>query len=1299
MGGDATFSGTSYQAKLIALVYAHVLTQSRLGWLDPIDDTPVGVSGESGGPGDDIRIELSRPHPAVEVQAKHGLNAGARLIELLSKVLQRTVPGSEERVVLAVNRDSSRKVHVDFARDLTRIRAGRTDGLKQITLDVLQSLPDAASLLARVTVVTVDLDEPSNPESKLTLRLLESGLEDPTQVMAAWSVLVADANEVCARRLRRTRKELVDLLKGASIKVKPPRPDEKWFRQLEFTKRLVNRRHSAAALKALSDLEQELKGKQVDPTIWYRLFQHRAVAYLHLDRHEDALRFGLRALDFDGRGVDAHQTVALAAMMCGKLDQAYQHADLAVSTANDDEAGWLALAQVEAARGDDRREPPAPVAESPAYRAALAQIAVNQAEWERAVELTGAILDSGTRAPEVLFLRIQALLGMADRNQSIDPCDEVERICTELIDVIGDEFHPLSAKALVMRGTARRMLGKAGEAAEDLEHARELIPQDPELIAQTARACIDAGDHASATEVLKHPTVAESPMLLCLRASLCVDDQPGMARADLDACLRLLSDSADPNHTRVAAADVAICLDDLDLAERLLRESSPGAGPAAAWYSVQWGRLAFKRKEPEQGTKRMREAIERDPDRRADLLTELASHLRTMDHLEDAAGVLKELGPEEMTEQARRILLGVLIELHRLPEAQELVDALAAGGALPEWALQASVEIALRQEDRRAAVDQLMELVRRPGGARGVRFELARQLVAQARMSEAAEHVEVLRKQQDLSPTQSMLLAQLMHAVQPSQDALDLAFRAFRAGPADPELHRAFISLSLMSGIGPKTPEVAGPDTHVTLSRDEGETRSYTIFTEPPIDPLRGEISVDDAEQLGLVGAQVGDVLRFHQGTWREEEWTVRGILTAAHHAVQDAMLHYEDRFPSEPFFLARYSIGDGTSVKDFAPLIASAEEHRMRVGELVESYESHVFPLGMLSRSLRASIPDLLAALGLDQKRSTRVFVEWSNREGLDGSVRSARAASQVVLTSSALWSIVDLDLLDLLHQRYSLVAPSSLEAELKLLVAQAQKELEEGRKRLGTSEDGMLTLDDIEPGHAALKERLENRRALLDALALVDLHPRPLETIGPPDSQDEQLRSIIGPPSLDAVRLAGSMGLPLVADDLGLRKIARQYAVEDSFSSIAFLLVLADTGLITAADRDSRFLTLVMRGYAFIPPSVAFIARTLGATADLGQAGLAGAFNLLGSPLLELGESARIVSQVLKGIATSTIQVESVGAVVRLSLQGMASRWPPHHCAHAVVSASTEALVLLPDALRDVRLAAASFVKDHRG
>ena len=212
-----------------------------------------------------------------------------------------------------------------------------------------------------------------------------------------------------------------------------------------------------------------------------------------------------------------------------------------------------------------------------------------------------------------------------------------------------------------------------------------------------------------------------------------------------------------------------------------------------------------------------------------------------------------------------------------------------------------------------------------------------------------------------------------------------------------------------------------------------------------------------------------------------------------------------------------------------------------------------------------------------------------------------------------------------------------------------------------------------------------------------MVDLRPRPLETIGSPDSQTEQLRAIIGPPSIDAVRLAGSTGHSLYADDLGLLKLARGYAVERSFSSVALLLVLGEAGVLTATDRDQRLLSLVRRGHVYVPPSVTLLEQALGASSNLGQTEAGRVFQLLGGPHPELEESARIVSQMLKGIVTSSIQVESVGAVTRLALRGMATRWPPRLCAHAVVTTSAEALALLPDEMREVQLAAASFVKGH--
>ena len=74
MGGTATFSGVNFQAKVIAYIYVHILTQQPLGWFGNLDDKPIAVSGETSGPGDDARIGFGSRYESVEIQAKHGLS-------------------------------------------------------------------------------------------------------------------------------------------------------------------------------------------------------------------------------------------------------------------------------------------------------------------------------------------------------------------------------------------------------------------------------------------------------------------------------------------------------------------------------------------------------------------------------------------------------------------------------------------------------------------------------------------------------------------------------------------------------------------------------------------------------------------------------------------------------------------------------------------------------------------------------------------------------------------------------------------------------------------------------------------------------------------------------------------------------------------------------------------------------------------------------------------------------------------------------------------------------------------------
>lgn len=1292
MGGHATFSGTTYQARLIAFVYVHMLRQSALQWLYPTPDTPVGVSGETGGPGDDIRIEFGTPGGSIEVQAKHGLTAGAVLVDVVRRIKD-GVPGSGiDRVVLAVNRASSTVVYGAFARDLDRLRTGRSDGMSPPTKRVLSEVPDVEPTLRGLWVRCVDLDAPADPEARMAISLLEEALEDPSQAQAAWGVLVTDAGELCARRLRRTRKDLAAILLSAGIRLRPPRTDEKWLGRLEAAKRLVDKRHNAAALKELSDIEKELGGLSVSPEVGYRLHQLRGAALFQLDRFVEARSSALRALDYDVAGIHALQTASLASMILGDLGDALDYAQRGIAVDELNPVGWIALVQVEATEDRDPTPPPASVADAPGYRAALLQIAVNRADWDGALQQSSAMLGDGLRAPEVLLLRLQALMGLS-RNEPTKPrLEEMERLSTEVLHILGDEHHPWSPKALVLRATARRGLNRAAEAQEDLERASESSPEDPELLAQLAQAREDAGDRAGALEALNHPVASNNPMLLLIRAGLQARD--GLARdgrRDLEGALRLLPEAPDLDEARLGATEVAILLEDLELAKRLLNEIGEG-GRKRPWYFVQAARIAFADGDTSAGVENMETAAQLDAGLAVDLAIEMAFQLASAGRHADAVTILEGIDASERPPRSFSLLVASLIELRRLEAAMNAIDQFESlTEARPEWVLRALTHIARLRDDQKGALAHLSELEQSAADDVGVRFELARQLIGLDRKPEAIPHVEALRAAADLTPRQTMLLAQLLNALEPSEDAIRLAFSALRREPTNPELHKAFISLCLISGVQPSVVDEVTPDSHVKLTGRGGDVRAYTIFAEGPVDPLRGEIAVAEAEELGLIGLTVGATWRRHEGEWREEEWTVTEILSASHFGAQDAMLHFEERFPNEPFFITRMAVVDG-SPGDFAPIIASATKGRDHAKSVMVSYQANVFPLGVMANALGVSEIDFLETFGRVDDPDGPVFVEWSNRAGMEESIRTARQTDQFVVTSTALASFVALGHLKTLAKQYDLIAANSLEVELRALLIEAEKAAAEGKTSLGVTDTGVLRLEEMPAGHKNLVALVERRRSLVEALSAVELKPRPLDAVDLPGSQEEQLSAIVGVGSMDAVRLAESEGSPLLADDLGLRRLAGSLGVPSTASSIAVLLAWAEKGVIDPGERDDALLALLRTGYAFVPPSVSLLERSLRTDRSLHRADRALTFGLLSSPLVDLDSAGRLVALLLRKQLTAAVQLEAVDTIVSLAMAAMKQRWPAAACAQAIILRSTEVLSLFPSAIQEIRDSAAA-------
>jgi len=1303
MGGNATFTGTTFQARVIANIYVHLLAQSPLGWFVPHDDTPLAVSGETDGPGDDARVEFGSRHPAIEVQAKHGLNAGARLQEVFQRIADQTAGGESTEVVLAVDREgSSRKVYGTFAGDLERMRSGRTDDLNQDTLEILRSF-DAKGfdrvLLGRVRVVAMDIDRESDPEAKLVLQLLRSSLEDPSQVAAAWAVLVADAGDICARRLRRTRKDLVDLLLGAGIRLQPLAQDAPWHRQLDFSRTLLEKRYTAAALSILAQLEGRLAqvppGTRVDPQIRYRLTQQRAAALLQLGRGAEALASAREALDINPNGSHALVAATFAATSTGDISEAEKFAAQAVAAHPDNPDVWRAKVRLAISQGVPIPAAPASVAESVEYRTFLAELAMEAADWVEALRVTAELLADGVRTADVLYVRTTAMMSLVRTPtdaEGLEYTREAERLASDLVSTL-DDAHPYTVKALVLRSAARRVLGRNEDADADLALARELKGDDPDALRHSARARIQVGDWDSALEVLRHPAVEGTPELLVLRAELLAFKKDEAAsRRDLNQCLGQLSADEASDWVRLEAVDVALSLSDLQLGNVILDAVNSAVTQDAA-YARARGQLEFRRGNHDEAVTAYNEAVRRDETRRPAYLAELGIEFLRAKRPVEALRAFSDAGENRLPPEAVRYYAAALFEANELARLQVLIDSMAEKQPLPDWALAMATDVALRQENEDAAIAHLGVLIDRGAGAPGERIKLARLLLECGRGDDARGHVETLLGETGLSAANRMNIAHLLGQLGRGEEAIRIALRAFRDQPQDPRFHRALVTLALW-GSGRFTAAThSGPDTHILLRGADGAMREHTIYSDAPIDPLRGEMSVADAGVAGLLGKAVGDTVVRNAGTWQEQVWTVEEVLPAAVHVVRDVMKNYAERFPSEPFFVAQFTVGDLSTVRSWLPIVGSLESKREDRTEVFGFYREHYPPLGIVAKLLGVSIADLMEWISAEPALAGPLVIEWSDAEGQAHSRQAVLSDREVVLTRSALHLASELDLLNLLAAHFTLLAPRSLVNDLKKEFDEAERQVARGHMSIGTA-DGRVSVTQLEPADARLVRRRDHLSYLLEWLGeAAQIVNRPLETIPAVGSREEEVRDHMGRASSDAVALASHRGAILYTDDIGLRRYVSTDDPHSSLSTISLVYGLVDRGVMTPADRDRSLLALVAKNASLILPSKELMQQALRRSEELGHTGVAKVFALLASPGLTALTAARMVVEVVKAQVSAPIRLAATREVVSLGLEAMSAAWPAGVCIPAMGQASEELLILLPQAAEEVRDASREF------
>lgn len=210
-GGPGGGGGYNFQARATAFVYAHVLAEQTIVFATRSYPVPLAVWAESGGPGDDVRVEC-RGGVVVEVQAKRGLRAGEKFWKAVIDLVTGLAEEPGLLGVLLVDSTSSATVRVDFREGLRRVADKRTDEVNAVTKELLSRLEVAGvsdlSVLRRLAVEVRDFDVGSGGHENAVL-MLRGIAEDP---LVAWRALEADGHDLIEYRGRRDAEALAALV-------------------------------------------------------------------------------------------------------------------------------------------------------------------------------------------------------------------------------------------------------------------------------------------------------------------------------------------------------------------------------------------------------------------------------------------------------------------------------------------------------------------------------------------------------------------------------------------------------------------------------------------------------------------------------------------------------------------------------------------------------------------------------------------------------------------------------------------------------------------------------------------------------------------------------------------------------------------------------------------------------------------------------------------------------------------------------------------------------------------------------
>ena len=956
--------------------------------------------------------------------------------------------------------------------------------------------------------------------------------------------------------------------------------------KIDVARELINR---GLVVQAKTDLESLWGGDdQIPDNLRARIAGNLAACAMAEEDADDAIHWANEAYRLQPDNPAVIANAALAAQQAGDTDRAL---DLAKRSRELDplDSPATSVVMIEMWRAGEHAALDQFVAENAWVKQdeqcalVLSSIRLLQCRPAEAVELCRGRVAAEYRDANAHLALGQSLMRLAQADRT--PLTYPETAMTQMEEVVAeatsaiDLLRPTDLKlqrhaALILRGCARSTLGLNAEAMADFDEALNERPnsseamfykalqhlvgrqlaeavncfervedtsQIPDLVLPFADALLASGNAPAAVDMVRGNFDLNAPQWEDIhRAELLfrAEAAAGESSTVVPALEAALAQAATDPRLLVLDAVVRNARDDFDGAEHALK-----------------GALAYVTTE-----------------QRPEILIRLAYHYLDRSRFSEAGDYFGEAVAGNSFHPMAVPLLGCLNNSRRLREALTWSRALQASRRnMPREVADVEFSILQQVGDATAAVSQCERICDHAEATPVDRVNLAS---AQIRLDDFDAAIRTVREVDRSAlldyPVSLLRLAQIKRLLG-VDGYLEDAYTARRHGLGDADVHLGYVSTVVGREQEIIEPELMGPGCAVLLSGESGEQWwSIVDHGENPSGPH--ELTPDDELAVALTGSRTGEKVVLRQG-FEDLQYEVIAIQSKFMRAFQETADEFSTRFPSNTN-LSRVTVAD----EDFGKFLQVVDQQNRFVRDVEQLYREGTLPLVTFASQVRKSPLEVWRAC--THHDFTRVTFGVGNDEESNRAATLLHDADAIVLDMVALFTLHELEIIDVLRKRFDRIALPQLVLD-DLLQLSFNTEMMRAHGFIGKTDDGRYRMSEVpEDSWDKWKEEVKSVLAFANSLEIIPSYG----LLDVPDV--EQTLFTLTPAGAGAVWAGEENSAKrelLISDDLGLSKIANAFGTETA-NTQALLLECCRSGALSGDDYSRMVERLAAMNYWFV-------------------------------------------------------------------------------------------------------------------